>query len=133
MLFLDSLNHLQAEIIQPRCFCLFGWGFLFVCFATSRLFGPRNHRWRIMKLFFFCLRGLRSSVTAGEDLPFLLVLMRPARTLPGFLSQLSEQDLEIKSHRVLGLSFFLFFSSFCFFQMALRNNALPSLIKPNDF
>lgn len=65
--------------------------------------------------FFFALRlrGLRSSVTAGEALPFLLVLMRPTRTPLGFLSPLSEQDLEIKTLIFLPFSF----------QMMLRNNA----------
>lgn len=62
--------------------------------------------------FFSHLRGLKSSVTAGEDPPFLLVLMRPARTLPGSLSPLSEQDLEIKSRRILALYFFLPFAFF---------------------
>lgn len=65
-----------------------------------------------MKLapFFFSLRlrGLRSSVTAGEAPPFLLVLMRPARTPLGFLSPLSEQDLGIES--LIFLPFFFFFS-----------------------
>lgn len=62
-----------------------------------------------MKLvpFFFslCLRWLRSSVTAGEAPPFVLVLMRPARTPLGFLSLLSEQDLEIESLIFLPFSF----------------------------
>lgn len=74
--------------------------------------------------FFSHLRGLKSSVTAGEDPPFLLVLMRPARTLPGSLSPLSEQDLEIKSCRILALYFFFF--HLLFFQLALRNNAYLS-------
>lgn len=55
--------------------------------------------------FLLRLRGQRSSVTAGEASPFLLALMRPARALLGFLSPLSEQDLEIESLIFLPFSF----------------------------
>lgn len=102
--------------------------YIILCLAASHLTGQQSRcQRRIMKLT-FPLRGLRSSVTAGEAPPFQLVLMRPARTLCGFSSLLSEQDLERLSHIEVWLFFFFFF----FFEVKLHKNmsAKPRIINP---